>query len=231
MNIASVSTASCTQLTAFLATLLDAALTASGTYTGATDHGPTNSRLHATVVPGVSVAGWSADRPLGQNQYIQVCSRIQPQKAALVTRLIRVLQVRKLVNGQKVFKYTCICGVICNKIVRLLVKNIFSMQVDLQQMKYIVRIATQCRSDLDECVSSYYVKVASTAADDAFTDVCGFKSCPQLFIGNEDINNLDEVVTNEFDWPAIGQFVRLNPQSWLIYISLRWEVYGCNSLG
>ena len=104
------------------------------------------------------------------------------------------------------------------------------MQVDLQQMKYITKIATQCREDWSECTSSYYVKVASAADDDDFTDVCGFESCPQLFTGNEDDSDRDAVVTNEFDWPIAARFVRLNPQSWLHYPSLRWEVYGCDSL-
>ena len=103
------------------------------------------------------------------------------------------------------------------------------MQVDLQQMKYIVKIATQCRNESVECVSSYYVKVAS-AADDVFTEVCGFKSCPQLITGNEDTTYPNNVVANEFDWPIAARLVRLNPQSWLGWISLRWEVYGCDSL-
>ena len=98
-------------------------------------------------------------------------------------------------------------------------------------MKYISKIATQCRRDHPSCISSYYVKVASAAADDdAFTYVCGFESCPQLFTGNEDDSDRDAVVTNEFDWPIAARFVRLNPQSWLHYPSLRWEVYGCDSL-
>ena len=96
-------------------------------------------------------------------------------------------------------------------------------------MKYVTKIATQCRGDVPQCVSSYYVKVAS-AADDVFTAVCGAESCPQLFTGNEDTANLDAVVTNDFDWPIAARFVRLNPQSWIVHIGLRWEVYGCDSL-
>ena len=98
----------------------------------------------------------------------------------------------------------------------------------MQQIKYIVKIATQCRGVFPEAVSSYYVKVSSTTADDDFTDVCGFESCPQLFIGNEDQIDADNVVTNEFDWPIAARFVRLNPQTWYGHISLRWELYGCD---
>ena len=101
------------------------------------------------------------------------------------------------------------------------------------EAKYLSRIATQCRGDEiagTQCVTSYYVKVSSTSADDGFTDVCGFESCPQLFIGNEDQVDADNVVTNEFDWPIAARFVRLNPQGYLLYMTLRWEVYGCDIL-
>ena len=97
------------------------------------------------------------------------------------------------------------------------------------EVKYLTKVATQCRGDHPQCVSSYYVMVAS-AADDVFTAVCGTESCPQLFTGNEDTSDLDAVVTNDFDWPIAARFVRLNPQSWIGWISLRWEVYGCDSV-
>ena len=100
-------------------------------------------------------------------------------------------------------------------------------QVDLIEVRYLTKIATQCRGDSRQCVSSYYVMIAS-AADDDYTAVCGTDSCPQLFTGNEDTANLDAVVTNEFDWPIAARFVRLNPQSWISWIGLRWEVYGCD---
>ena len=101
------------------------------------------------------------------------------------------------------------------------------LQVDLTEIKYLTKIATQGRGDVTQCVTSYYVKV-ERAADDDYTDVCGINSCPQLFTGNEDTSDLDTVVTNEFDWPIAARFVRLNPQSWYGRIGLRWEVYGCD---
>ena len=76
--IVSVITASCAQLTAFIAEAPDTALTASGSYdertvyTGVVDYGPTLSRLFTTDVAGVSVAGWSAYDAVDLNQYIQV---------------------------------------------------------------------------------------------------------------------------------------------------------------
>ena len=94
-------------------------------------------------------------------------------------------------------------------------------------MKYLTKVATQCRGDSRQCVSSYYVKTANTANDD-YTDVCGINSCPQLFTGNEDTIDLDAMVTNEFDSLIAARFVRLNPQSWISWIGLRWEVYRCN---
>ena len=95
-------------------------------------------------------------------------------------------------------------------------------------VKYLTKIATQCHGDIVHCVTSYYVKTA-IAGDDDYTDVCGINSCPQLFTGNGDRSDLDAVVTHEFDWPIAARFVRLNPQSWIERIGLRWEVYGCDS--
>ena len=97
-------------------------------------------------------------------------------------------------------------------------------------VKYLNKIATQCRATDAfgaQCVTSYYVKVASTTDDD-YTDVCGTDSCPQLFTGNDPTRDYETVVTNEFDWPIAARFVRLNPQSWAGHITLRWEIYGCD---
>ena len=103
-------------------------------------------------------------------------------------------------------------------------------QVDLAEVKYLTKIATQCdHHSVPDCVNSYYVKV-SDDADGDFTAVCGTDSCPQLFAGNENADDMDTVVTNEFDWPIAARFVRLNPQTWANVIALRWEVYGCDSL-
>ena len=107
-------------------------------------------------------------------------------------------------------------------------------QVDLMGIKYLTKIATQCRDHATEviCVTSYYVKVKS-AADESFTTVCGTESCPQLFTGNDaniNITKINSIVTNEFDWPIAARFVRLNPQSWTPSIAMRWELYGCETL-
>ena len=109
----------------------------------------------------------------------------------------------------------------------LLEKQITIFQVDLAEVKYLTKIATQCRGRYVYCVSTYYVKVKD-AADGDYTAVCGTDSCPQLFTGNEDAVDVNAVVTNEFDWPIAARFVRLNPQSWIGWISLRWELYGCD---
>ena len=103
-----------------------------------------------------------------------------------------------------------------------------TFQVDLAEEKYLTNIATQCRGDHLQCVTSYYVKIASTAND--YTAVCGTGRCPQLFTGNKDTSDLEAVATNEFDWPITARFVRLNPHSWISHIAMRWEVYGCDSL-
>ena len=104
--------------------------------------------------------------------------------------------------------------------------------MDLGALKYVQRVATQCRSGhaTRQCVTSYYVNVSSAAADDNYTAVCGTDSCPQLFTGNDPTRDEETVATNAFDWPIEARFVRLNPQSWAHSISLRWEIYGCDSV-
>ena len=106
---------------------------------------------------------------------------------------------------------------------------IIIIQVELPTVKLLSKIATQCRNDpyRMQCVTSYYVKVTSTADDD-YATVCGTHSCPQLFTGNDPALDQETVVTNEFDWPIAARFVRLNPQSWAGHITLRWEIYGCD---
>ena len=105
----------------------------------------------------------------------------------------------------------------------------YSSQVDLGEIRRLSQIATQCRSELfhQQCVTSYYVHVKSYVNDD-FTSVCSFQICPQLFIGNELTADLDLVVVNTFDWLVVARYVRVNPQSWVTYVSLRWELYGCD---
>ena len=101
------------------------------------------------------------------------------------------------------------------------------LQVDLQSIKRLSQIATQCRADLPQCVTSYYVNVKSFANDE-FTAVCSHQACPQLFTGNELTDNLELVVVNTFDWLVTARYVRVNPQSWTDYVSMRWELYGCD---
>ena len=104
--------------------------------------------------------------------------------------------------------------------------------MDLAVVRYVSTIATQCRAEDNsprQCVTSYYVNVKS-AVDDDYTAVCGTDSCPQLFTGNDPTRDRNSVVTNEFDWLIAARFVRLNPQSWEFHISVRWEIYGCDTV-
>ena len=71
--------------------------------------------------------------------------------------------------------------------------------------------------------------MAATDADDDYT-VCGTGGCPQLFTGNDPTRDHETVAANEFDWPIAARFVRLNPRSWFDHITLRWEIYGCDSV-
>ena len=104
--------------------------------------------------------------------------------------------------------------------------------MDLGAVKYLTKIATQCRAEdtsFKQCVTSYYVNVTSTTDDD-YTAVCGTDSCPQLFTGNDPTRDHETVATNEFDWPIAARFVRLNPQCWFGVVSMRWEIYGCDDM-
>ena len=108
------------------------------------------------------------------------------------------------------------------------------LQVDFAVVKYVTKIATQCRGYNPDhanvhCVTSYTVNV-KISEEATYTAVCGTDSCPQLFTGNSDTGNRDTVVTNDFDWPIAARFVRLYPQSWLHWMAMRWELYGCDSL-
>ena len=106
------------------------------------------------------------------------------------------------------------------------------MQVDLGGIKHLSEIATQCRAAFSDliahCVTSYYVYTKSYTNDD-FAPVCGNDQvCPRLFTGNQATDNLDLVVVNTFDWLIAARYVRLNPQSWVNLVSMRWELYGCD---
>ena len=105
----------------------------------------------------------------------------------------------------------------------------YNLQVDLAEVRYMMKIATQRLDTSAFIVTSYYVKV-SDDADGDFTAVCSFNSCPQLFTVSDDRSNPNAVTTSDFDWPIAARFVRLNPQSWISAIGLGCELYGCDSL-
>lgn len=46
----------------------------------------------------------------------------------------------------------------------------------------------------------------------------------QMFQGNDDD---DTVVRNNFNYPIVARYVRINPQRWHNFISMRIELYGC----
>jgi len=45
-----------------------------------------------------------------------------------------------------------------------------------------------------------------------------------MFDGNV---NDDDVVTNTLEYPIVARYIRINPQRWARFISLRVELYGC----
>ena len=45
-----------------------------------------------------------------------------------------------------------------------------------------------------------------------------------MFEGNLDDNT---VVTNQLPYPIVARYIRINPQRWARFISMRVEFYGC----
>merc|ERR1719483_1770871 len=94
------------------------------------------------------------------------------------------------------------------------------IEVDLGDMRHITGIATQGRSDANNWVESYTVKGSMNGYDwQSFYN----EEYDHIFIGNSD---RETVVTHSFVQHQRARYVRIYPQSWRIWPSLRFEVYG-----
>ena len=94
------------------------------------------------------------------------------------------------------------------------------IQADLGDVKVMVKVATQGRSDWSnpQFVTSYTL---STSYGGEFMEIVGESGDVRLFSGNVDHTG---VVTHCIE-PTQAQHVKLQPLTWFNHISLRWEIY------
>ena len=100
------------------------------------------------------------------------------------------------------------------------------IQADFGQLQRIQAIDTQGRQDWSNWVTSY--KIAYSADGVTYDYVTSDDGSDRVFDGNSDRNT---VVENSFDAPIDSRFVRLYPQTYYTWMSLRWEVYSCSYNG
>ena len=101
------------------------------------------------------------------------------------------------------------------------------IQADFGQLQRIQAIATQGMADASHRVKSYKFAYSTdgvtyhyVTSDDDGSD--------RVFGGNSDRNT---VIEHSFDESIVARFVRLYPQTYVAYMALRWEVYGCSYIG
>ncbi|XP_078346349.1 uncharacterized protein LOC144631708 isoform X1 [Oculina patagonica] len=92
------------------------------------------------------------------------------------------------------------------------------IQVDLGKIKEVTKVGIQGRQDYGQWVTEYRVSYS--------TDGQHFTVQNQEYIGNKDQNSL---VINDLVQPIKAQYVRILPQEWHGHISMRMELYGCDS--
>ena len=101
------------------------------------------------------------------------------------------------------------------------------IQADFGQLQRIQAVATQGRADWDRWVTSYKFAYSTNGVtyDYVTSDDDG---SDRVFVGNSDQNT---VVEHSLAVPIVARFVRLYPQTYHTWMSLRWEVYGCSYNG
>ena len=93
------------------------------------------------------------------------------------------------------------------------------LQVDLGEVKVILKVATQGRYNSQQFVTSYKMAL-STGGDFEFV-LSERDGEEKVFVGNVDQSS---VVENCID-RVQAQFVRIYPQTWNNHMSMRWDVY------
>ena len=102
------------------------------------------------------------------------------------------------------------------------------IQVDLQSAHSVSRVETQGRQYPNTLrynwVTSYQLATSLTGDEADFEYVTS--SADGVVVTFNANSDRDTIVSNSFS-PRVARFVRLYPQTWNEYISMRWEVYGC----
>jgi contactin associated protein-like 2 len=94
--------------------------------------------------------------------------------------------------------------------------------IDLGYRQVITAVATQGRRGSNEFVLEYYLQYSSD--NQTWIMYSNAYGTPMMFEANVDDNT---VVKNILIYPIIARYVRINPQRWNRYLSLRAELYGC----
>ncbi|CAH1778931.1 unnamed protein product, partial [Owenia fusiformis] len=92
------------------------------------------------------------------------------------------------------------------------------IQADLGRVMIVTGVITQGRNGNAQWVKSYKFSYGETETD--------LKEYGMILPGNVDQNTK---VTNMIERPVLARFVRINPQTWHVHISLRFDVIGCPS--
>jgi len=94
--------------------------------------------------------------------------------------------------------------------------------IDMGYRQVVTAIATQGRRGSKEFVLEYYLQYSSD--NQTWNMYSNAYGTPMMFEGNTDDNT---VVKNNLLYPIIARYIRINPQRWNRFISLRAELYGC----
>ena len=97
------------------------------------------------------------------------------------------------------------------------------IKADLGGVKTVQAAITQGRADSNQWVLRF--RIAFSLDDVTYEAVRGSSGAVQTFTGNVDRSTQ---MTNTFSTPLVARFVRLHPASWRNWISLRWELIGCD---
>ena len=98
------------------------------------------------------------------------------------------------------------------------------IEADLEITRELIKIATQGRQDKAEWVTSYYLSYGTDGIN--YKYVVDAAGSTKTFTGNNDQNM---IVEHPFDVPLSARYVRLYPQTWFGWDSLRWGIFGCGS--
>ncbi|XP_018647599.1 septate junction protein [Schistosoma mansoni] len=99
------------------------------------------------------------------------------------------------------------------------------IQIDLLKRKVIQSIATQGRQGARQWIQDYYIYYTDSNEPIHWSIIKDDLGQPLLFDGNVDDNT---VKFNNFTYPIVARYIRLNPQRWNNLISMRMELFGCD---